>query len=264
MPGQRHPHRRPRTNGLATRAGLRYNTCATIKDSRGWNLKNLQVARLLLTNPTQAFAEIKAKPVFALPMWLTLIGTIAVIAWYYSKVDIAWLQDQMAVAARMPAAQQGQMAARMTRSALLWVSVITAPVAIMVITLIGALYFMLAGAITNVRYSFKHWFAFNWWAGSPQIVAFIPSLLILALSRTTQMPQSSLQPLSLNELIFHRTLGTPGYSLLSSLGLVQVAVVWLSYIGLRAWSGRSPQLCTIVAMLPIVLAYGVWALFAFR
>jgi len=227
-------------------------------------LNNLQVARLLFTSPTQAFTALKSKPVFALPMWLILIGTIAITAWYYSKVDIAWMHEQMAVAAKIPAAQQEQMAARMTRPTLLWGSVIAAPIVIVAITSIGALYFMLAGAIANVRYSFKHWFAFNWWAGSPQIIAFIPSLLILALSRTTQIQQSSLQPLSLNELFFHRVLGTPGYTLLSSLGLVQVAAAWLAYLGLRAWFGRSPLFCAIVAVLPTVLIYGIWALFAFR
>jgi len=226
-------------------------------------MQNLQVARQLFTSPTQAFTLLKGKPVFALPMWLTLLGTIAVTAWYYSKVDIAWLQDQMAVAAKVPAAQQEQMAARMTRPVLLWGSVIAAPIAVMVITAVGALYFMIAGAITNMRYSFRHWFAFNWWASSPQVIPFIPSLLILAFS-STQIPQSSLQPLSLNELIFHRASGTPGYSLLSSLGLVQVAAVLLTYIGLRVWSGRSALFCTIVAVLPTVLIFGTWALFAFR
>jgi hypothetical protein len=227
-------------------------------------LNNLQVARLLFTSPSQAFAALKEKPVFALPMWLTLIGTVAITAWYYSKVDIAWMQEQMAIAGNVPAAQREQMAAGISRPILLWGSVIAAPIAIIAITSIGALYFMLAGAITNVRFSFKHWFAFNWWAGSPQIIAFIPSLLILALSSTTQIPQSSLSPLSLNELVFHRAAGTPGYSLLSTLGLVQVAAVWLTYVGLRAWSGRSALFCLIFAILPSVLIYGVWALFAFR
>jgi hypothetical protein len=225
---------------------------------------NLQLASLLFTSPTKAFTELKQKPVFALPMWLTLMGTIAVTAWYYSKVDIAWFQEQMTAASRIPAAQQQQMAAVMTRPVLLWSSVIAAPIVTIIIVTIGAVYFLLAGNVTHVRYSFKHWFAFTWWASSPQIIAFIPSLLILGLSSTTQIFPSALQPLSLNELVFHRAVGTPGYSLLSALGLVQVATAWLTYMGIRAWSGRSTLFSVTIALLPTVLIYGIWALFAFR
>ena len=74
----------------------------------------------------------------------------------------------------------------------------------------------------------------------------------------------TLQPLSLNELVFHRATGTPGYSLLSALGLVQVAALWLTYVGVRVWSGRSTLFCLIFTLLPTVLIYGVWAFFAFR
>src|SRR3569833_84718 len=224
-------------------------------------MQNYQVARLFLTSPIHAFTQLKDKPVFALPMGLTILGTVAVTAWYYSKVDIAWLQDQMTAAARISAAQQAQMATRMSRPVLLWGSVIAAPIAILVITTVVALYFRLVAAVANMRYSYKHWFAFIWWAGSPQIISFIPSLLILAMS-SPQIPQSSLQPLSLNELIFHRTSGAPGYSLLSSLGLVQVATMLLTYVGLRTWSGRSPLFCAIFALSPNVLIFGTWAVFA--
>jgi hypothetical protein len=231
---------------------------------QGGNLNNMQVARLLFTSPTKAFTALKEKPAFALPMFLTLAGVAVVTAWYYSKVDIAWLADQTLAAARMTAEQQQRMAAGMTRPVMLWSSTIVAPIAIAIIMTIGSLYFLLAGNITNVRYSFKHWFAFNWWAASPQIIAYIPSLLILALTRTTQLSASTLAPLSLNELVFHRATGTPGYSLLSSLGLVQVVTIWLTYLGVRAWSGRSALFCLVFTLLPTVLIYGVWALFAFR
>lgn len=232
---------------------------------RGKNLNNLQVARLLFTSPTRAFTELKQKPVFALPMLLTIIGTILVTAWYYAKVDIVWFQEQALAAAKVSAAQQQQLAATPMRAILIWGSAIAAPIALIVVVSISALYFMLAGSLTNVRYPFKHWFAFNWWASSPQIIAFIPSILILALSNTAQKPVSSvLATLSLNELLFHRAMGTPGYTLLSGLGLVQIAAACLTYVGVRAWSGRSVLFCLVMALLPSVLIYGIWALVAFR
>ena len=199
-------------------------------------------------------------------MLLTIIGTMVVTAWYYSRVDIVWFQEQALAAARLSAAQQQQVAATPAmRPILVWGSVIAAPIVLIIVVSISALYFMLAGSLTNVRYSFKHWFAFNWWASSPQIISFIPSILILALTNTAQKPVSSvLATLSLNELVFHRAMGAPGYSLLSGVGLVQVAAACLTFVGLRAWSGRSVLFCLVMGLLPSVLIYGIWALVAFR
>ena len=225
----------------------------------------MQVARLLFTSPTQAFTALKENPVFGLPMFLTLVCLAAMTATYYAKVDIAWLQDQtLSTVRNLTPDQQKVMAGSMTRPVMLWTSTIAAPIAISVVMVLGALYFLIAGNITNVRYSFKHWFAFSWWASSPQIIGSIASILILVLSSSTQIGSSAMQPLSLNELVFHKTMSEPGYSLLSSLGLIQVASAWLTYVGVKAWSGRSTTFCLIFALLPTVLVYGVWAVLAFR
>jgi hypothetical protein len=225
----------------------------------------MQVARLLFTSPTQAFTALKEKPVFALPMVLTLVCAVAATATYYSKVDFAWLQDQLISQMKNLTADQQQFAAsRMTRPVTLWTSVIFAPIGLTIAMVIGAVYFLVVGQVTKVRYSFNHWFAFCWWVSSPQIISSIAALLILAFSSSTQISTSAMQPLSLNEFVFHKTLGDPGYSLLSSVGLVTVASAWLTYVGIKAWSGRSTTFCLTFTLLPLVLIYGVWALLAFR
>src|SRR5262249_13966914 len=142
---------------------------------------------------------------------------------------------------------------------------ISAPIAVFVVMTITTTYLLVAGNVTNVRYSFNHWFAFTWWAATPQIIGYIASLLILALSSSTQIGQSTLQPLSLNELVFHKSMNQSGYALLASLNLLQIASVWLTYVGVKAWSGRSTTFCLVFVLLPYVLVYGVWAAFlAFR
>ena len=125
-------------------------------------------------------------------------------------------------------------------------------------------FFIVAGNITNVRYSFRHWFAFCWWVATPQILSAIPALLILLLTDTSQLDASALNPLSLNELVFHRGLAEPGYSFLTSIGLIQIAIWWLTVVGVKVWSGRSTLFCTVFALLPSVIIYGLWALVAFR
>jgi hypothetical protein len=223
----------------------------------------MQLAQQMFTSPAKAFAALKERPVFGLPMWLMLLGTALVTGWYYGIVDIAWLQDQQLEAANIPEAQRA--AIRSTpRAVFLAIGVIGAPIGIMVIMTLATLYLMLAGAITNVRYSFKHWFAFNWWAASPGIIAMIPSLLILATASTTEIPASALQPLSANELFVHAAPGDKGYNFLQAIGLVQLVSCVLTVIGVRVWSGRSMLFSIVFGLLPTVLIYGGWALFAFR
>jgi Yip1-like protein len=225
----------------------------------------MRVARLMFTSPTQAFAALKEKPVFALPMILVIVCAVAATVVYYSKVDIAWLQDQLlAQMKNLNADQQKMVAGRMTRTVLLWTSVISTPIGLTIGMVIGAVYFLVVGQITKVRYSFNHWFAFCWWATTPQVVGSIIAILIVMVSSTTQMGTGSLQPLSLNELVFHKNLGEPGYTWLASIGLVQIASLFLTYIGIKAWSGRSTAFCLLFTLVPTVVIYGVWALFAFR
>lgn len=223
----------------------------------------MQLARQMFSSPAGVFAALKERPVFALPMWLMLLGTVAVTGWYYGIVDIAWLQHMQMEAANVPAAQR-EAVAKVPRSVFLLSSTVAAPLVIVMIMAVNSLYFMLAGAITNVCYSFRHWFAFSWWAASPAIIAFIPSLLILATASTTEIPPSALQPLSANELIFHAQPGEKGYSFLQSVGLVQVVAAVLTVLGVRVWSGRSMLFSTVFGLLPTVLVYGIWALVAFR
>jgi Yip1 domain len=226
-------------------------------------MNNFQVARLLVTGPTRAFSELKQTPVFALPMWLVLFGAAVTAAWYYHMVDLTWLQDESATAlhlrpTRSVAATPG------TRQTLMWLSTIGAPIYCLAAAALGALYLLLVGSLSNVRYSYRHWFAFAWWAATPVILQYLAAVLVLVLTTTTQLLQDSIQPLSLNQLLFHRGMDGAGYNLLSNFGLVQIAQAWLAYAGLRAWSARSVFFCLALSVLPLVLIFGTWALISFR
>jgi hypothetical protein len=53
-------------------------------------MKSMELALTTLTAPRTAFLELRERPSFWLPLTLTLVGTAAVLFWYYSIVDIAW------------------------------------------------------------------------------------------------------------------------------------------------------------------------------
>ena len=94
--------------------------------------------------------------------------------------------------------------------------------------------------------------------------ALIPAAIVLLTASSNQIPQEALQPLSLNQLLFHRQPGEPGYALFSNLNLFQVASLYLGAVGVKTWSGRSWVYAIVLTALPAVVIYGIWALFALR
>jgi hypothetical protein len=228
---------------------------------------NIELLGLLATSPKQAFAALDARPRIWFPLLLTLLCSVGIIAWYYATVDIEWFADQMlssgSQTAQMSEAERERAAARMSRAVFLWSSVIGLTVFVLLIRVAEAVYYLLAGNVTGVQRTFRHWFAFSWWTGMPHLLGTIPSALLLLLSDTNQIHAGELNPLSLNELFFHRQLGEPGFELLSNVSLLHALAWALTVIGIRVWSGRSWNFSVIFALLPIVVVYGAWAIFAF-
>jgi len=231
-------------------------------------MNNRELAWSILTAPQAAFMELRERPRFLVLLALTLAGTAAILAWYYLFVDFPWLTEHMLNAnermRQMSDAQRAKAAAVMSKTVLLWSSIIGGVIAILVFRLLEAGYYSLAGKITNVQYSFRHWFALSWWTSLPHLLGLVVMAVFLLLTDSNQVGSEELQLLSLNELFFHRPQGEPGSALLSNLTLLHPWAWVLTVIGIRAWSGRSLLFSLLFALLPIVLIYGGWALIAFK
>ena len=231
-------------------------------------MSSMELASMTLTAPRAAFQQLRERPTFWFPLTLTLAGTVAVLYWYYSFVDFAWLADHLmnsdARLRQMPEDQRERAMASMSRTGLMVSAMVAAPVIIVVIRLIEAAYYSLAGKIVNVQYSFRQWFALSWWTSLPHVLGIVTMAAFLLLSDSNQIGSEELQVLSLNELFFHRGLGEPGVALLSSLTLLHPWAWALSVLGVQTWSGRSLAFSALFALAPTVAIYGIWALFAFR
>jgi Yip1 domain len=232
---------------------------------------NLGLTSSLLFEPRKAFAEIDAKPRFWFPLLVLIVTTVVIVVWYRSIVDIEWVTDRTirasAFASRLTEAQIEEAVKRSVASRTLGtvLAVIGTPIAVVIIGLITTLYLMLAGKITRVRRSFRHWFSFTWWAALPgAVLTFVASALVLLTATTAQIDQADLKPLSLNALILQKAAGEAGYTLFSSIDLIQLLAMYLSVVGVRTWSGRSWLFSSIFALLPYALIYGIWAFISLR
>lgn len=232
---------------------------------------NLGLASALVFEPRKAFADIDARPRYAFPLLVVILTTVVIAVWYRSVVDLEWVTDRAirssALAARLSEAQIEEAVKRSVSNRALG-TVTTAlgtPIVLVVIGLLGALYMMVAGRITGLRRSFRHWFAFTWWAGLPgAALSLLGAAFVLLSATTTQIDQAELKPLSLNALFMQKGFDQAGYTLFSSIDLVQLFTLYLSVVGVRAWSGRSWLFSGVFALLPYALIYGVWAFFSLR
>ncbi|HEU4592981.1 MAG TPA: YIP1 family protein [Steroidobacteraceae bacterium] len=228
-------------------------------------MNNVALSVALATAPSSAFAELRERPRFWFPLLLVVICTAGMAWWYYSIVDIDWLKDVMF--SNNPGLQPEQRAAAMgmvTRTTLLWGSVVGTVIAVPVFFLLQALLLLLAAKITRVALGLKHWFALACWSSLPALIGLVVAAILLILSDTTQIAPGVLQPLSINELLVHRPMGSPGQGFLDAVGIPGLLAWALMIIGVHTWSQRSWLFSAAFVMIPIVVIYGIWAFFAFR
>jgi hypothetical protein len=227
-------------------------------------MNSLGILQALAFEPKKAFAELGARPRVLFPLVLLVVSGAGILFWYFSVVDMAWLIETQMNAAG--SAQMTEEQLKATRSIgpqiLKWGGLIGGMVWIVAIRLMEALYYLLAGKITNVQRGFKQWLSLAAWSSLPSVLAVIPAAIVLLTATSTQIDQGELQTLSLNNLLFHRTAADPGYSLLISINLLQLAGLYLAALGVRVWSGRSWLFSVVFAVLPWALILGVWALIA--
>jgi Yip1 domain len=229
-------------------------------------MNSFGVLQALVFEPKKAFESLDVRPRVLFPLIALIICSAGLIFWYYQVADLGWATDQQIRSSGLTRAlTEAQIDAAVKRAGDHPVrsGVISAAAAALVIVLfrlVEALYYMLAGKMTGVQRDFRHWLSLACWSSLPSLLAVIPAGIMLATATTAQIDQNSLQSLSLNNLLFHRVAGDPGYSLLTNFNLLYVLGAFYAALGIRAWSKRSWLHAIVIAFLPMVVVFGPWAL----
>ena len=145
-----------------------------------------------------------------------------------------------------------------TRDRMLWTMGIGTLVGTPVLYALMAVYYLLAGKVMGAGIGYGKWFGFAAWTSIPRLLA----LPLMALQIATSGGRLTLEDsnmVSLNYLLLHLPLSHPWASFAGSLDLTSLWTMALATIGLKAWTGRSTGACALVAVLPYVLIYGIWA-----
>ena len=229
-------------------------------------MNNLELAWAALVEPKRAFGALRDQPRFWFPLLTAALAYTAFFAWYFNVVDMAWLGDRMINAdprmKELAEADREAAAGSTTRSVLLWGTLLTLVLGTVLMRVLEAGYFLLAGKAAALRLSFRHWMALACWSAWPHVLL-VPVMAFAVLSQGNgQIALEQLSLLSLNELFFHTPMGHPWNSLLATLTLLHPWVWWLTVLGMREWSGRSWAFSAAFALAPVAALYGIWALIA--
>jgi hypothetical protein len=207
--------------------------------------------------PTAAFAAPKERPRAWLPLLLLYAASIGVLVWYFQSVDWDWMMNN-SFPPEMEAEQRAAAGKAMSRGVMMGMGIAGVVLGTLLIYSLLGFYFWLAAKLASMELSFKSGFALAAWSSLPGLIG-VPLMALQIATGQGQLAFENADMLSLNFLLVHAAPHTPWVGLASALKVTDIWVIVLGTIGLRTWTGKSTATCAIIAALPYVLMYGVWA-----
>jgi hypothetical protein len=183
--------------------------------------------------------------------------------YYYGWVDFDWLIEQTIRQMPVESRAEGADAIRqfMQPGTTTWTSIISVLVVIMIIYAVQAIYLHLANKMTSgADIRFGQWFSLSAWTGFVGVFGTVATFIGLLMANSNQVSLESLDVFSLNSLLVHASPGDPWFRWATSLRLLAIWSLVLLIMGFSRWTGASMAKSTVIAVLPTVLIFGIWAL----
>lgn len=206
--------------------------------------------------PSATFRRLEARPRGWFPMIVLMVSTCALMLWFFSVVDFAWLLDQMLT---MMKAEEREAAAKfMSKTTMLVSSLISGLVMLPIFFTILGVYLMIVSKALSHGISFGKGFALAAWSSVPGILLFPLGAMQILMASSGQLGFSELNPVSLNQLLFHYDMAHPLTTLMDTMNLTTFWSVFLLVIGFEVWAKVKRSTAILVVVVPFVLVYGGW------
>jgi hypothetical protein len=218
----------------------------------------IQLLGQIFYEPKLTFEAIKDQPRAWIPLTALIVLSSIVMYWYLATVDFPWMINRMMEAVpQADATARANMESMFTRNSMLLTTLAGIIVGTPVMCAIVGVYFLLAGKFIGSDISFGKWFAFAAWTKVPSLL----TLPLMALQIITGKGQVALEQLNMMSLSFLLQLPA-SHKWASFAGNLDLTVLWsafVTFVGLRVWTGRSVGTCATVSLIPLVVVYGLWA-----
>ena len=220
----------------------------------------------IVAAPGKALDEIKQHTSWLWwPLLISMLLGSGLMLYYYSWVDFPWLVEE--TIRQVPAEDRAESADAirqfMSVGTSSWTTVIAIVIMSLLIYTILATYLHLANKLTTgAEIGFGKWFSFSVWTSFVGVFGALAAFVVIFTADSNQLAAEKLQVLSLNSLILHASPGDPLFTWGNSLTLINFWTLFLMSIGYARWTGATIVKSTIIAALPWVLVFGVWAAMA--
>jgi hypothetical protein len=224
-----------------------------------------QAMKDIITKPNQVFATINEVHNWSwIPFLLIAVTGAIPIYMYFNFVDFAWYNELMvqSVAGDLSPAEQSTVRNAMAdQSQSLWAGVFGSVLVVIISNAILAAYFnFVTKSDEECVQGYTDWYGFAWWISLPTVVCSLLSIVVVALAQDTQLSPESLAPTSL-AFIFSVDINSQWASLMQSIRLESIWVMYLTAVGLSQWTQFPAKKNNILAVAPYLTIWGVWTLF---
>ncbi|MFC1777094.1 YIP1 family protein [Pseudomonadota bacterium] len=218
----------------------------------------------IVASPGKSLDEIKQHTSWLWwPLLINILLACGLMVYYFNWVDFPWLVEE--TIRGVPAENRAESAEAirnfMQPGRSMWTAVIAIVIISFLIYAIQAVYLHLANKlVTGAEIRYGQWFSFSVWTAFVGVFGTLAAFITVFMDGTHQLSQQGLQVLSLNSLLIHAAPGDPWFTWASSLTLINFWTLFLMSIGFARWTGASIVKSSIIACLPWVLIFGIWAL----
>ena len=187
-----------------------------------------------------------------LPTWL-----------YFNQIDMVWYSE-MAVNLQMPDVSPSEKAQAMQMMQNQSIGTFTAFFVGFGAIILNAIFAFYLSKITQIDeesvLSFGDWYGFTWWVTLPFAFIGILNTLIILVMGGPQMPPEYLSIFSL-AFILGISMESGWFGWAQGIGLDSLWIIYLTAVGVSQWTKLSSRQCTIIAVAPFAIIWGVWAFF---
>lgn len=215
----------------------------------------------VLWQPYPVFSELKSRKGASWWPFLALVLSFAALQWlFFNKVDWGWYQSEylQPMLADLPSKDRATVLAEMTSGRVLVAQLSTGILGLIIANALMGFYLSKVTLVddNNVQ-GFGDWFGMTWWCNLVLVVPMLAALAMLLIS-SGEISPGILAPVSLNRLL-GLSITHDWYTFSESFSLLLPWKIWLYYSGIRAWTQIASGQALLIAALPAVVIYGVWA-----
>jgi len=220
----------------------------------------LTTAINIFTSPGEAFAVIRERRSFLVPLVLIGIGVATINYLYLSEVDIGWMTEQqlrnqtIVDLTDLQIETMANQAADRGRGRIIVQGMIGAMFGVPIFFLLQALYLKIVTLIRKDHIPFRQWFSLISWASLPSILASIASIVYLLTNDVRFVGQTSLNPLSFGNLLGLELEGSSTFATAAAgMGPINVWSMILVILGYRAFTDSGTIRAASIILAPVLV-----------